>query len=165
MLCPSFCPSPEFVVCCVLPSVLLLSLGDAVSFLLSFSLVSDVQYIRASSEARNKAYSDVHFGIGGKNDVKQHMESDCHKTKASVLSRMGGSIALYVAAGTEVYRTPDVRPRRPVTESARLTLLKETMKYALLNCCTSAYKYRHLTAQSKQSNSASSDSTSSSQRT
>ena len=50
--------------------------------------------------------SDVQFGIGhgAKNDVKRHTERDCHRTKASALSRMSGGTAPYVAAGNEVDR-------------------------------------------------------------
>lgn len=69
------------------------------------SLVSDVQYIRASSKSINKARFiayDVHFGIGhgGKNNVKRGVERECHITKASALSRMDGGIA-----GTEVAKS------------------------------------------------------------
>ena len=52
------------------------------------SWISDAQYIRASSEARNKAYCmafDVHVGTGHgeKNDVKRHIERDCHGTTSA----------------------------------------------------------------------------------
>ena len=76
---------------------------------LIFYSIINFQYLRASSEARYKAYcveSDVQFGIGhgGENGVKRHTERDCHRTKASALSRMSGGIARYVAAGNEVDR-------------------------------------------------------------
>ena len=44
------------------------------------------------------------LGTARKNDVKRHIERECHRTKASALSRMGGGIAWYFAAGTEVDR-------------------------------------------------------------
>ena len=49
---------------------------------------------------------DVHFGIGHgwTNNVKRYTERDCHRMKASALSRMGVGIARYVTAGTEVDR-------------------------------------------------------------
>ena len=77
-------------------------MGQAVSFS-SHGLV----IFSTSSEARNKAYCmacDVHFGIGhgGNNVVTRDIERDCHRTKASALSCMGGGIAWYVAASTEV---------------------------------------------------------------
>ena len=70
---------------------------------------NDFHYILASSEARKKASCkacDVHSSIGhsGKDDIKRHIERDCHRTKASALSRMGSEIARYIAAGTEVGR-------------------------------------------------------------
>ena len=73
------------------------------------SWVCDFKYIRTRSKARNKPYCiacNVHFGIAlsVKNDVKRHIEHDSHRTKVSALSRIGGGIARYVAAGTEVDR-------------------------------------------------------------